>query len=96
MSQSQDFTEKEREEYATSMIEWVTSSIRKFFKKILPDGSSSETLEAANVIISDLEDATQRISDGRLLVAVVGGRGAGQSSLINAILGQELLPEGHF
>lgn len=94
MSQSQKFTEREREEQAIGAIESATREIRALFDSILPDGLPQATLTAADVIVSDLEEAAQRVADGRILVAIVGGRGGGKSSFINAILGYNLLPEG--
>ena len=64
------------------------------FKEILPEGLPQATLTVAYAIIADLEEASQRVADGRILVAIVGGRGGGKSSFINAILNYNLLPEG--
>lgn len=50
------------------------------------------TYDIGEKLMADIDNTTQEINDFSILIPLIGGFNAGKSSLLNAFLGEELLP----
>lgn len=66
-------------------------SLENWFRRLSEAKRRLANVFAADHLISDIEELTQRLQAGKRMIAVFGAFSAGKSSLINALLGDAVL-----